>query len=130
MSPRRYLAGRGTYRTDPRLAALFASADHVLETFGHDPSIIAFLEGVDGRVERIATLLLADRTGKKVLGMELKGEMLRRVSVAIACWAPPPVRKRHVTSCDAVLSITCSPLRWRASPRSAGSAPSSPANAT
>lgn len=82
--PAPLLAGRGNYRADPRLAALFASADHMLETFGHDPSIIAFLAGVDGRVERIAALLLTDRTEKKVLGMELVGEILRRDVAQVA----------------------------------------------
>jgi hypothetical protein len=82
--PAPLFAGRGNYQDDPRFAALFASADHMLETFGHDPRITAFLEGLDGRVERIAALLLADHTEKNVLGMELEGEMLRRDVAQVA----------------------------------------------
>lgn len=77
-------AGRGSHKDDPRLAALFASADHMLETFGHDPGIMAFLDGPDGGAERIAALLLADRAERDVLGMELEGEMLRRDVAQVA----------------------------------------------
>jgi hypothetical protein len=92
--PAPLLAGRGNYGADSRLAALFASADHMLETFGHDPSIIAFLEGLDGGAERIAALLVADRTEKNVLGMELEGEMLRRdVAQVAACFHLIPTKQ-------------------------------------
>lgn len=82
--PAPLFAGRGNYQDDPRLTGLFASADHMLETFGYDPSITAFMEGLDGRVERIAALLLADHTEKHVLGMELEGDMLRRDVAQVA----------------------------------------------
>lgn len=82
--PAPLIAGRGYYQDDPRLATVFASADHMLETFGHDPSLTAFLEGLDGHVERIAALLLADHTEKVVLGMDLYGDMLRRDVAQVA----------------------------------------------
>ncbi len=82
--PAPVFAGRGNYEDDPRFAALFASTDHMLETFRHDPSLISFLEGPDGRVERIAALLLADRTEKMVLGMDIEGDMLRRDVAQVA----------------------------------------------
>jgi len=77
-------AVRGNYRAEPLLTALFASADHMLETIGRDPGIVAFLDGPGGHAERIAALLLAARAEKKVLGMDLQGDMLRRDVAQVA----------------------------------------------
>jgi hypothetical protein len=71
-------AGRGDYGADPRLKALFASADRMLEVLGNDVELGEFRSGTDQGAERAVALLLAERVEKNVLGMELAGDMLRR----------------------------------------------------
>ena len=71
-------AGRGDYNADPRLRALFASADRMQEVFGHDAALNEFRDGPDNGARQVVALLLAERVEKNVLGMELAGEMLRR----------------------------------------------------
>jgi hypothetical protein len=71
-------AGRGDYSADPRLKALFASVDRMLEVFGNDASLRDFLSGPGKGAERVYTLLLAERVEKNILGMELAGDLLRR----------------------------------------------------
>lgn len=73
------VAGRDDFNADPRLAALFISAEHMLETLGRDRAMIHFLkETAAAGAERLTALLLAERVEKNVLGMELAGEQLRR----------------------------------------------------
>ena len=71
-------AGRSDYNADPRLKALFASADRMQEVFGNDAALNEFRDGSGKGAERVIALLLAERVEKNVLGMELAGDMLRR----------------------------------------------------
>jgi hypothetical protein len=71
-------AGRGDYNADPRLKALFASADRMQEVFGNDVALNEFRGSSGKGVERVCALLLAERVEKNVLGMDLAGDMLRR----------------------------------------------------
>ena len=71
-------AGRSDYNADPRLKALFASADRMQEVFGNDAALNEFRGGSGNGAERVIALLLAERVEKNVLGMEMAGDMLRR----------------------------------------------------
>ena len=71
-------AGRSDYNADPRLKALFASADRMQEVFGNDAALNEFRGGSGKGAERVIALLLAERVEKNVLGMELAGDLLRR----------------------------------------------------
>jgi len=76
--PAPLVAGRDDFSADARLATLFVSAAHMLEVLGRDRALAEFLKGYSGGAERLTALLLADRVEKKVLGMELAGEQVRR----------------------------------------------------
>jgi len=71
-------AGRSDYNTDPRLKALFASADRMQEVFGNDAALRKFRIGSGSAAERVIALLLAERVEKNVLGMELADDVLLR----------------------------------------------------
>lgn len=72
-------AGIDGYRSDYRLAALFASADEMLQVFSRDRALAAFLSTVEGRgAEWISALLLARREERNILGMDLVGNQVRR----------------------------------------------------
>jgi hypothetical protein len=71
-------AGRSDYSADPRLKALFATADRMQEVFGNDVELNEFRGGPNKGAERVYALLLAERVEKNVLGMELAGDTLRR----------------------------------------------------
>ncbi len=71
-------ADRKEFNADPRLATLFVSADHMLEVFGHDRAMREYLGSHGDGAERLTMLLLAERTEKNVLGMELAGDDVRR----------------------------------------------------
>jgi hypothetical protein len=72
-------AGIDSYRNDFRLAALFASSDEMLRTFGRDKALSEYLTSKDGLgAERVTTLLLARREEKNILGMDLVGDQVRR----------------------------------------------------
>ncbi len=77
-------AGRSDYSADPRLMALFASADHMLEVFGGDAALNAFRDSSAASAERVIVLLLAERVEKNVLGMDMDGDMLRREVAQVA----------------------------------------------
>lgn len=77
-------AGRSDYSTDPRLMALFASSEHMLEVFGSDAALNEFRAGPAGGAEPVIALLLAERVEKNVLGVELVGEMLQRDVAQVA----------------------------------------------
>lgn len=76
-------ASRGDFSGDPRLAALFASAEHMHEVFSGDPVLGEYRDRHPGD-ERVTALLLAERVEKNVLGMELDGEMLKRDVAQVA----------------------------------------------
>jgi hypothetical protein len=71
-------AGHSDYNADPRLKALFASADRMQEVLVNDVALNEFRGGSGKDAERVVALLLAERVEKNVLGMELAGDMLRR----------------------------------------------------
>ena len=77
-------AGRSDYSADPRLKALFASADHMLEVFGDDVALKEFRGSAAGGADRVIALLLAERAEKNVLGMEMAGDMMRRDVAQVA----------------------------------------------
>ncbi|WP_295407669.1 hypothetical protein [uncultured Thiocystis sp.] len=64
---------------EPRLAAVFSSAGDMLDRFGRDPALSAFLASAEGRgVGRVTALLLAERVERTILGMDLVGDQVRR----------------------------------------------------
>jgi hypothetical protein len=66
------LAGRNDLRAEPRLAAVFASAQSMLDIFAQDRELADFLSSPDGaNCPRVTALLLAERKEKRILGMEL-----------------------------------------------------------
>jgi hypothetical protein len=71
-------ASREGFIDDPRLAAVFVSAEHMLEILGRDRAMTQFLGNSSVGSERLTALLLAERAEKNVLGMELSGEQVRR----------------------------------------------------
>ena len=73
----------GDYSGDPRLTALFASAEHMREVFGSDAVLSEFRDRHPSD-EKVTALLLAERVEKNVLGMELDGEMLKREVAQVA----------------------------------------------
>lgn len=68
---------------DPRLSALFASAEHLREVFVGDAALSEFRDRHPGG-ERVTALLLAECVEKNVLGIELDGEMLKREVAQVA----------------------------------------------
>ena len=76
--PPSLVASRSEFNVDPRLAALFVSAEQMLDMLGRDRAMINFLKEASAGVERMTALLLAQRIEKNVLGMELAGEQVRR----------------------------------------------------
>ncbi|MEN8109154.1 MAG: hypothetical protein ABFS22_14265 [Pseudomonadota bacterium] len=75
--------GRSDYSSDPRLGALFASTDRMLEILGND-TVLSEFRNRTGDAGPITALLLAERMEKTVLGIELNGEILRRDVVQVA----------------------------------------------
>jgi hypothetical protein len=71
-------ASRDGFNDDPRLAAVFVSAGHMLEILGRDRAMSSYLAEAPAGAERLTALLLAERIEKNVLGMELSGEQVRR----------------------------------------------------
>jgi hypothetical protein len=71
-------AGRTNYSADPRLMALFASAEHMLQVFGSGPALNPFRVTSVRSDERVFALLLAERREKNILGNALVGNQLRR----------------------------------------------------
>lgn len=67
------------YRNDPRLAAMFASADEMHQLFSRDRTLSDYLSGGEGLgAERVTALLMARRDEKNILGMDLVGDQVRR----------------------------------------------------
>jgi len=72
-------AGRSEHGTEPRLAAMFASAEDMLDIFGRDTALADFLASAEGAASpRVTTLLLAERVERNILGMDLVGDQVRR----------------------------------------------------
>jgi hypothetical protein len=70
---------RKGYGADPRLSACFASADHLTEVVNADRALSDFLASTEaGVAERIIALLVTVKQERKVLGVALEGEILKR----------------------------------------------------
>lgn len=70
---------RQRYGTDPQLCAFFASVEHMQHVFNTDHALSDFLVGPAGPLsERVVALLLMEKQERRVLGMDLEGEILRR----------------------------------------------------
>ena len=82
--PEPLAADSAAYGNDARLATLFASPKRMLEVFGQDPELNEFRKTSPGQDSRITALLLAERLEKKVMGMELSGDVLRRDVAQVA----------------------------------------------
>jgi hypothetical protein len=77
--PATVAAGPGDYRNDPRLTALFASADEMQQMFARDKGLSDYLSGSEGRgAERVTALLMVRREERHILGMDLVGDQVRR----------------------------------------------------
>jgi hypothetical protein len=70
--------GRRDYSDEPRLAAVFASAESMLEDLGRDKTLRGFLAGPGRDAERVTTLLMAERVEKHILGRDLVDGLMRR----------------------------------------------------
>ena len=77
-------AGRANYTTDPRLRALFASTDHMLEVFGNGAELDEFRKASADSAGRVIALLLAERMEKNILGNDLVGDHVRRDVAQVA----------------------------------------------
>ena len=71
-------ADRNGYGHDVRLATLFASAERMFKIFGADEALREFRAAQPGVNEPMFALLLAERVEKKVMGIEMENETLRR----------------------------------------------------
>lgn len=70
---------RAYYGADPRLAAFFASAEHMRERLRDDTSLAEFLASPGARdLDQVFALLFVERRERNSLGMELNGELLQR----------------------------------------------------
>lgn len=66
------------YAADARLAALFASIEHMREVLVKDPMLTGFLQGEGMRAPQVVALLMAEMQEKGVLGMAMNGDMVQR----------------------------------------------------
>ena len=72
-------AGPSEFAADPTLSALYASAADMLDHFSRDRSLTQYLTTSQGSgAERVTALLLAERSERTILGIDLAGELLRR----------------------------------------------------
>lgn len=71
-------ASTEAYVEDPRLGALFLSAEHMCEVFVNDVELSEFRAKNPLCSDRINALLLAESKEKTILGVELIGELLCR----------------------------------------------------
>jgi hypothetical protein len=72
-------AGPSDYRNDPRLEALFASAEEMHQVFARDRALSEYLSGSEELgAERVTALLMARRNERNILGMDLVGDQVRR----------------------------------------------------
>ncbi len=68
-----------SHDADPRLGALFASAESMLDILGRDRALRDYLDSATGRLApRVNALLVAERAERNILGMDLVGDQVRR----------------------------------------------------
>lgn len=77
-------ADRKAFASDGPLSALFASADHMEEVFTNDANLRAFREGPQGRAEQVTALLVMERVERRILGIDMVGDLLRREVAQVA----------------------------------------------
>lgn len=71
--------GRRNFTTDPRLRALFANPEHLLDILSLSPAIRGYLQPIAGSPPtEIYAALRMERTEKTVFGMELQGDRVLR----------------------------------------------------
>ncbi len=76
---------RESFSTDAKMAAFFSSVDHIQKVMRDDPVLTDFLASPEGRRASDAhALLMMRRSERKVLGMELQGEIMRREVAQVA----------------------------------------------
>lgn len=71
-------AASSDYGSDPRLMAMFASAEHMREIYAKSKALRDYREQQPDTGARVMALLLAERAEKNILGVELAGDMVRR----------------------------------------------------
>ena len=70
---------RRSFGLDPRLRAFFSSPARMQEAISRAPTLVAFLENYRGPYpDNIYGLLAPEMSERKVLGVEMQGELLRR----------------------------------------------------
>lgn len=76
---------RENYSSDPRLSAFFASVDHMRQVIRGDVALSDCLADATGSgADQIEAVLVTHRMERKVLGMELEGETVRREVAQVA----------------------------------------------
>lgn len=70
--------GPTAYRTEPRLTTVFATAAEMLDLFGGSAVASGLCHSRHGTDGRVTVLLLAERSDKHILGIDLVGDQLRR----------------------------------------------------
>jgi len=76
--PRPVPASSGQFASDPRLAALFVSPEHMHEVLGKDPVLSEYRDSHPEAAGGTTALLLAHRQERNIFGVELQGETVRR----------------------------------------------------
>ena len=71
-------ASSAQFASDPRLAALFVSPEHMHEVLGKDPVLSEYRDQHPEATEGTTALLLAQRHERNIFGVELQGETVRR----------------------------------------------------
>ncbi len=67
------------YSTDERISAFFSSPKRINQVLASNRAFVDFRDGREGRIaDRAFALLMLDHDKRKVLGMELQGESVRR----------------------------------------------------
>lgn len=70
---------RSKYGTDARLAAVFASVDHMRDILVQDDALTAFRRQAGASpAERAYALLMMEKHERKVLGVDLRGDIVQR----------------------------------------------------
>lgn len=77
-------AASGEYGSDARLMVMFASPEHMRETFGKSRALRDYRESQPDSGGRVIALLLAEREEKNILGVELTGDTIRREVAQVA----------------------------------------------
>lgn len=76
--PAPLVAARRAYQDEPTLAAVFASAESMMEELGRDTALRNFLAGPGRYASEVTALLVAEREERHILGRELVNGMARR----------------------------------------------------